>query len=113
MGMKMGPGNQLLPDWDFCDAMYDHIASEMIALISQYQASFEPGEPLKYPYAGICVRTMQRILNKKISKGITPEIIKKRSRYFLKITGDAFFEAHPLVPDLKMAGIEPKRGEPQ
>jgi hypothetical protein len=56
---------------------------------------------------------MQGILNKKISKGITPEKIKKRNRYFLKITGDTFFEAHPLVPDLKMAGIELKRGEPQ
>jgi len=87
------------PNFGFSDAMYDHIASEMIAVIAHHQASFElGGDLLKREYVGECVRGLHYTLNERVDKGIGMETVKKCNRYYIKVTGDPWVESRPLLP---------------
>jgi len=71
----------------------------MIAIIAQNQKMFEnelslPKDRLTTHFTGDCIRQLQRIVNRKIERGISLETVQKRQgtpNYFLKITGDPYF----------------------
>ena len=96
---------QLIIDFGFERIMMNHIASEMIAVIAQNQKMFEnklslPKDRLTNHFTGECIRQLHRIVNSKIENGILLETVQKKresSRYFLKITGDPYFETR-LTP---------------
>jgi hypothetical protein len=93
-------GSQLIMDFGFERIMMNHIASEMISLIAQDHKMFEnqlslPKDRLTTQLAGDCIRRLQHIVNSKIENGIQLETVQKKqgsSRYFLKITGDSYFD---------------------
>jgi len=87
-------------DFGFESIMMNHIASEMISIIAQEHKMFEkqlslPKDRLTTQLAGDCIRRLQHIVNSKIENGIQLETVQKKqgsSRYFLKITGDSYFD---------------------
>jgi len=87
--------SQLIMDFGFEKIMMNHIASEMISIIAQEQKMFnEKEDKLTTQYVGMYVRDLQHIINSKIKHGIFLETVQKKresSRYFLKITGDSYF----------------------
>jgi hypothetical protein len=97
--------SQLIMDFGFERIMMNHIASEMISIIAQEHKMFEnqlslPGDRLTTQSAEGCIRRLQHIVNSKIEHGIFLETVQKRqgsSLYFLKITGDSYFDSR-LTP---------------
>jgi hypothetical protein len=94
-------GSQMVMDFGFERIMMNHIASELISIIAQEQKMFEgqcpelPKNRLSTHFVGNIIRRLQHIVNSKIENGIRLETIQKKqgsSRYFLKITGDSYFD---------------------
>jgi len=91
---------QMIMDFGFEEIMMNHIASEIISIIAMEQKMFEnqlslPKDRLTTQFAGDCIRRIQHIVNSKIEHGIQIETVQKKqgaSRYFLKITGDSYFD---------------------
>jgi hypothetical protein len=94
-------GGQMIMDFGFERIMMNHISSEIISIIAQEQKMFEsqhpelPKDRLTTHFAGSVIRSLQHIVNSKIENGIQLETVQKKqgsSRYFLKITGDSYFD---------------------
>jgi hypothetical protein len=91
---------QMIMDFGFEKIMTNHIASEIISIIAMEQKMFEdqlslPKDRLTKKLVGTCIRNIQQIVNSKIEHGIQIETVQKKkgsSRYFLKITGDSYFD---------------------
>jgi len=91
---------QLIMDFGFERIMMNHIASEMISIIAQEQKMFEnqhqfPKDKLTDHFLRQKIRELEHIIYSKIENGIQVETVQKRkgsSNYFLKITGDSYFE---------------------
>ena len=111
-------GSQLVMDFGFERIMMNHIASEIISIIAQEQKMFEnqnelPKDKLTTYFAGRVIRRVQQIVNSKIENGIQFETVQKKqgsSRYFLKITGDSYFDNRltPWALDAPEEYQEPK-----
>ena len=92
---------QLIMDFGFERIMMNHIASEMISIIAQEQKMFEnqraypPCNRLTTECLRGVIRRLEHIVYSKIENGIQLETVQKKqgsSRYFLKITGDSYFD---------------------
>jgi hypothetical protein len=98
--------------------MMNHISSEITSIIAQEQKMFEgqhpelPKDRLSTHFAGNIIRRVQHIVNSKIENGIRLETVQKKrgsSRYFLKITGDSYFDNRltPWALDAPEEYLEP------
>jgi len=91
---------QMVMDFGFEEIMMNHMASEIISIIAMEQKMYEnqlplPKDRLVTQFVGNCIRRLQHIVNSKIEHGIQIETVQKKqgsSRYFLKITGDSYFD---------------------
>ena len=98
-------GSQLVMDFGFERIMMNHIASEIISIIAQEQKMYEnqvsvPKNRLTAHFVIPVIKRILNIVNSKIENGIKFETVQKKqgsSRYFLKITGDSYFD-NRLVP---------------
>ena len=105
-------------DFDFERIMMNHIASELISIIAQEQKMFEtqlplPKDRLTTEFTRRVIQRLELIVNSKIENGILLETVQKKkesSRYFLKITGDSYFENRltPWALDTPEEYQEPK-----
>ena len=92
--------SQMIMDFGFERIMMNHIASEIISIIAQEQKMYEnqnalPKDRLTTEYTMAIACRLVRIINSKIERGIRLETVQKKrgsSSYFLKLTGDSFFD---------------------
>ena len=93
-------GEQIIMNFGFERIMMNHIASEIISIIAQEQKMYEgqsahPKDRLVTEYTRRIINRLWRIVNSKIEHGIRLETVQKKqgsSSYFLKLTGDSFFD---------------------
>jgi len=91
---------QMIMDFNFEKIMMNHIASEIISIIAMEQKMFEnqlslPKDRLTTEFIRKVINNLTHIVNSKIEHGIQIETVQKKqgsSRYFLKITGDSYFD---------------------
>jgi len=110
--------SQLVMDFGFEKIMMNHIASEIISIIAQEQKMFEnqcvlPKDRLTTDFTSSVISRIWRIVNSKIENGIQLETVQKKqgsSKYFLKITGDSYFDNRltPWALDAPEEYQEPK-----
>jgi len=110
--------SQLVMDFGFERIMMNHIASEIISIIAQEQKMFEnqctsPKDRLKTEFTRSVISRIWHIVNSKIENGIQLETVQKKqgsSKYFLKITGDSYFDNRltPWALDTPEEYQEPK-----
>jgi hypothetical protein len=93
-------GTQMIMDFGFERIMMNHIASEIISIIVQEQKMYEnqltfTKDKLTTRFTRDVINNLAHIVNSKIEHGIQIETVQKKrgsSRYFLKITGDSYFD---------------------